>query len=281
MSKRYLFAILLFRLLMTSLVMSAQADSSGGRTTTSFKIGVYFNSRLNYFGRTDSLESSGIFPLAELSTGNGFYLNAAPVFINNAISSMEYAGTVATAGYRSSESGKVGAHFYIVKPFYKHNSQLVQSALEAQFATILTTKTRMVNINLGGDIKLSDNLDYGAAAGVDRAFRLKAGKGTVIAIVPMAYAHAGTQRFSKTYYKKSNFLLFPGVEQEVTEDVNRFRILAYEFSMPMVLAIGKFQLLASPAYSIPKNLIRVEGQPSLSETGENLFYITVGANFNF
>ena len=253
----------------------AQSDSAKNRAQ--FKFGVYYNSHLNYYGRTDSLHSSGVFPLAELWFGKGFYINAAPVFVNNKVSSFEYAGTVATAGYRFNKNDKFGGNIFFVKPIYPDNSQLVQSALKAQFSSNFTLMNKFINITAGADLKLSDNLDYGATAGLDHIFRFEPGKNFVLVLDPSVYINGGTQQFSKTYYKKNSFLLFPGVEQQVTESVNRFSILSYEVSMPIVLAKGKFQLIANPAYVIPQNLVVVEGRPDLSENGQNMFYITLGA----
>lgn len=258
-----------------------QSDSLPVKNKTEFKVGVYYNSNLNYYGRTDSLRSSGIFPMAELWFGKGFYINAAPVFVNNAISNFEYAGTVATAGYRFDGKDKISGNIFIVKPIYKDNTDLVQSALKAQFTSNFTFNNKVLNLTGGGDIKLSDNIDFGATAGIDHLFRVEPGKGIILVIDPSAYVYAGTQRFSKTYYKKSNFLFFPGVEQQVTESVNRFKILSYEFSMPVVIAKGKFQLIANPAYVIPQNLITVQNRPDLSERGKETFYITVGAKVIF
>lgn len=258
-----------------------QPDSLPVKNKTEFKAGVYYNSNLNYYGRTDSLRSSGVFPMAELWFGKGFYINAAPVFVNNAISNFEYAGTVATAGYRFDGKDKISGNIFIVKPIYKDNSDLVQSALKAQFTSNFTFNNKVLNLTGGGDVKLSDNIDFGATAGIDHLFRVEPGKGIILVIDPSAYMYAGTQRFSKTYYKKSNFLFFPGVEQQVTESVNQFKILSYEFSMPVVLAKGKFQLIANPAYVIPQNLITVQNRPDLSERGKETFYITVGAKVIF
>jgi hypothetical protein len=90
----------------------------------------------------------------------------------------------------------------------------------------------------------------------------------VLVANPSAYLNAGTQQFTNTYYRKNNFLIFPGTEQQFTETVKQFSILSYEFSMPIILAKDKFQVLLIPAYVLPQNLT---GQ------GENLFYITDGA----
>ncbi|HEX7846861.1 MAG TPA: hypothetical protein VF476_13750 [Chitinophagaceae bacterium] len=278
-----LFSCVIAVVFLLPVTLFAQADSlPAKREPVKFKLGVYYNSNLNYLGRTDSLRSSGVFPMAELWIGKGFYINAAPVFLNNAISSFEYAGSVATAGYRfTNKQNKFGGNFSFTKPFYKDNSQLVQSALKAQVSSLFTWSNKIINVNAGGDVRFSGYVDYGATAGLDHIFRFEPGNGFVLVLDPSAYVYAGTQKFTRTYYKKNSFLFFPSTEQQVTESVNKFDILSYEFSMPVVLAKGKLQLIANPAYVIPQNLITIEGRPDLSERGQEMFYITLGAKVSF
>jgi hypothetical protein len=246
-----------------------------------FKLGAYYNTHLNYYGQTDSLRSSGFFPVAEVWFNKNVYINAAPVFVNNAASDFQYAGTVLTAGYQFNHENKSAGHIYLVKPVYRDNSQLVQSALKAQFATSFTWMNKFINLTGGGDIKLSDKLDYGAMAGIDHMFRIQDKGPFVIVLDPSAVVNAGTQQFARTYYKKSSFLFFPGVEQTVTENVKKFNILSYEFSMPVIVSKGKVQVLLIPAYVIPQNLVTVPGRPDLSERGKEMFYATLGAKVNF
>src|SRR5688572_8478803 len=89
---------------MISIAMLSQAlvfaQNDSVRNSVKFKLGVYYNSGLNYYGRTDSLRSSGFFPVAELWFTKSVYVNAAPVFVNNTQSSFQYAGTILTAGIR-------------------------------------------------------------------------------------------------------------------------------------------------------------------------------------
>jgi hypothetical protein len=117
-------------------------------------------------------------------------------------------------------------------------------------------------------VKFSNSTDYGAMAGVDHIFRMQLTNKMVLVANPSAYLNAGTQQFTNTYYKKNNFLIFPGTEQQVSETVKRFSILSYEFSMPLILARDKFQVLLIPAYVMPQNL---------TGPAKNLFYITAGA----
>ena len=105
---------------------------------------------------------------------------------------------------------------------------------------------------------------------------------SVLVIDPSAFINAGTQEFTKSYLKRTNgFLFFPGSEQVVTESAQKLNILSYEFSVPVIFSTGEFQLLFTPAYVIPQNLLIVEGRADLSEKGEKMFYATIGAKMNF
>lgn len=258
---------------------AAQTDSTQKQKET-FKISVNYNSNLNYFGRTDSLQSSGFFPLAELWLTDKVYLNAAPIFVNNAVQKMDYAGTVTTVGYQHLTDQWL-SHIYLLKPFYTQSSKLVQSALKAQSGISISHLNKVVNITIGGDVKWSDKADFGATTGLDHAFRIEGGN-TVFVINPSLYAYWGTQRFSQTYTRrKKGTLLLPGRSETVTENYSAFKLLAYEASVPLIAAKGAWQLIATPAYVVPQNLLQVPGQPQLSETGKPTFYTTIGLKYAF
>lgn len=254
----------------------AQTDSTEN-SKPQFKLSINYNSNLNYYGRTDSLRSSGFFPLAELWFKN-FYINAAPVFVNNATVSFDYAGTVATAGYQFISGDKKWVdNFYIIKPFYENNSHLVQSALKLQGGFSITSLNKVINITGGADVKFGDKTDFGITAGIDHIFRKQFADNSVLVIDPSAFLFAGTQQFSNSYFKRNNFINFPVAGQTVSEEVKKFNVLSYDFSMPVIFAKDKFQLLLTPAYVIPQNLIMVQGHPELSERGKEMFYATIGA----
>ena len=261
--------------------VNGQTDSTE-KTKTEFKISLNYNTGLNYYGRIDSLHSSGFFPLAELWFNDRLYINAAPVFVNNSAASFQYSGTIASAGYQFKSDNKVLGNIYLIKPFYQQSSELVQSALKAQAGMMITLLNKVLNVSGGGDVKFSDKTDFGLTAGIDHIFRHQINDKSVIVIDPSAYLNAGTQQFTKSYLKRTaGFIFFPGNEQVVTESTQKFNILSYEFSAPLIFAVGKFQLLFTPAYVIPQNLIVMEGRPDLSERGENLFYATFGAKMSF
>ncbi len=269
-------------LLLISCLSNSQSQPADEKKKTEFKISANYNTGLNYYGRVDSLHSSGFFPLAELWLNESFYINAAPVFVNNSAASFQYAGTIASVGYQFKSNNKWLGNIYLVKPFYQESSELVQSALKAQTGMTLTWLNKAVNVTGGADAKFSDKTDFGITAGLDHIFRYQINDKSVLVIDPSAYINAGTQQFTKSYLKRtSGFLFFPGNEQVVTESAQKFNILSYEFSAPVIFARGKLQLLFTPAYVIPQNLLIVEGRPDLSEKGEKMFYATIGAKMRF
>lgn len=264
------------------LVAPAQTDSAK-TAKLQFKLSLNYTTGLNYYGRTDSLKSSGFFPMAELWLTPKFYVNAAPVFVNNAVQRFDYAGTVTTVGYQN-VSRKWITGVYVSKPFYKSSSELVQSALKAQSGASLSFLNNYLNLNAGGDVKFSDKTDYGASGGVDHLVRIRNRDKTVLVFDPSFYVYAGTQNFQRSYTKKESGgnLLFPTTSNElVTEQTTRFGILSYEASLPVVYAKDHWTFVASPAYVLPQNLLTVSGRPDLSEKGGNTFYATLTAKYGF
>ena len=280
--KKTIYFLLTLMYISTIQPLKAQQEDTVDKSKVQFKFGTFYNSNLNYYGRTDSLRSSGFFPLAEIWFSKSLYINAAPVFVSNAVSRFEYAGTVVTAGYQvKSKNEKILTHIFFTKPIYRSGSQLVQSALKEQLSGTFSWQNKYLNITMGADLKHSDKLDYGLTGGVDHVFRHEFPEQFVLVVDPSAYIYAGTQQFTKTYYEKKSFLIFPGTEQALSKQVSQLNVLSYELTVPVVLAHSKWQIILIPAYVIPQNLITVEDRPDLSERGKKMIYLTAGAKIIF
>lgn len=267
---------------LATLIHTAFAQDSSKQSKPQFKLSLNYNSGLNYFGRTDSLKSSGLFPMAEFWINSNFYINAAPIFVNNALQKMDYAGTVASVGYQHL-SEKWLTSLSVIKPFYEPTAELVQSALKAQTNLSFTRLNKVANITIGADAKFSDKVDFGATAGLDHIFRIQNADNSVLIFDPAFYTYAGTQQFSRTYTRKQGGLQLPGRprEEQVTETGTRFNVLAYEVSLPVIFAKNKVMLIATPSYILPQNLITVPNRPDLSERGEDMFYTTLSVKYSF
>jgi hypothetical protein len=156
----------------------------------------------------------------------------------------------------------------------------VQSAVKEMVTGSISNINKIINITLGVNTKFSDKADIGGQAGLDHTIRFTTIFGKdVIVLDPSANLYAGTQKFTQTYYLEKNYLFLPVAADQVTINSSRFNILAYEFSMPVVYAYKKFNLVLSPAYVIPENILTTPNQPSLSERGANLFYFTAMIKF--
>lgn len=58
--------------------------------------------------------------------------------------------------------------------------------------------------------------------------------------------------------KKNSFLGLPTTQQQVTEAVKSFNILAYELNLPIVFVAGKFNASVTPSYIVPQHFIKGE-----------------------
>ncbi len=241
-----------------------------------FSASVNYQSALHYFGRTDSLKSSGLFPSVGFQSKTGLYAQGNFIFVQTTGQATGYTGTTIETGYRFPQSDHFSGNLFYSQFLYKEKSTLVQSALKSQTGINLSYLNKIVNINGGADLKFSNQTDVGVTLGLDHLFLFTKGLNhSAIAINPSVYAYAGTQKFTNTYFEKRGILGFP-VTRQTTEQVTQFNVLSYELSLPVVFVSGKFNASITPSYVIPQNLVTVSGRPDLSERGKEMFYVTFG-----
>ncbi|WP_157558010.1 hypothetical protein [Niabella aurantiaca] len=259
----------LFFALLIPFSCSGQKDST---KKNEFGVGVNFQTRLHYFGRTDSMQSSGLIPNIGFQLKNGLYVQGNFIFTQNKETSTAYAGATLEGGYRFKPSEHFSGNIFYMQVLYSDNSTLPQSALKGQTGINAAYTTPIITINAGGDLKFTKGqTDIGATLGADHLFILhKPDSRTAFAIDPSLYLYAGTQRFTRSYMEQKELLGIPVSQKAHTETYDRFHILACEASVPLVMVAGKFFATLIPAYVLPQNL-------SDGEHGKNLFYLTVGA----
>jgi hypothetical protein len=272
--------IALFPLVIVCIVLHAQqADSSVAKKKITFTTGVAYNSGLNYYGRTDSLKSQAFYPFAGITLHNGLYVFSNFIFINNAVATT-YAATTIEAGYKfKNKKGNWRGNIFGSRFFYNADVSLVQSVVKEQAGINVANSNKVVSIYGGADAKFSNQTDFGAYAGLDHAFRIDpVGKKGVIVITPSVYSYFGTQRFTKTWLQEKRFLLLPVGQQAVTESSSRFSIMSYELSCPVIYGIGKMNIIITPAYVLPQNVVIPNGT---AQKADNLFYTTATMRFDF
>jgi hypothetical protein len=258
------FILLLIIITIAPFTLNAQKDSA---RKNEFTASLNYQSKLHYFGRTDSLQSSGIFPSVGYELKCGFYAQGSFIFVHNNSLPYNYTGSTIEAGYRLPQAKKINGNIFISKFLYKQNSTLVQSTLKYQTGINLSFNNKIININSGFDIKYSNTTDIGATAGLDHIFISKiANKPMAFAFDPSANINFGTQKFSEVYINKQKILGIP-MNNKTTVNKSAFNILSYEISAPIVFVAGKFNTSLIPAYVIPQNLLA-------GERGTDMFYLT-------
>jgi hypothetical protein len=152
--------IALFPLIIACLVMYAQPTDSTATEKNKKKItitaGVGYNSGLNYYGRTDSLKSRGVYSFAGITLNNGLYLFSNFIFVNNAMATI-YGATTVEAGYKfRNKKGNWRGNIFGARFFYDADVNLVQSVVKEQAGINLVHTNKIVGIYGGADAKFSD-----------------------------------------------------------------------------------------------------------------------------
>lgn len=265
--------LLIYFFTFIAITAGAQNDTSL-KAKNVFTASFNYQDKLHYFGRVDSLNSSGYFPTIGFETKPGFFGNASVIMVNNAVKPTHYAGTIAQVGYKFPTSRNFSGNLFYNHFFYEKQAEIVQAALKGQTGINLTYNNKIADVTLGGDLKFSDRTDIGATVSVNHLFIYVIPKTSMaVAVNPTATLNAGTQNFTRTYYRKNSVLGLPAGQTLVEERVQRFELLAYELSLPVVFVAGKFNASITAAFVSPQNLLQAP-DPAQSEFGKNLFYYT-------
>ncbi|HVZ96485.1 MAG TPA: hypothetical protein VG847_06400, partial [Chitinophagaceae bacterium] len=244
----YSFCFVLFAAVsvQAQLADSTAANSVVVKKKTQISVACTYNTGLNYYGRTDSLKSRGFYPTVGINFKNGLYLNSTFIFISNKAVTA-YAASIVEGGFQFSDSANRWSGNIFANGFFYRQRDLVQSALKGSAGINVTRLSKFLDYNLTADGKLSNDIDFGASFGLDHIIRInKAGKG-VIVLDPSAYIYAGTQNFSRSYLQQKSVWFLPAGDELINENSKKFNILSYEFSVPMIYAIGKIKIALAPA----------------------------------
>ncbi|TWI83787.1 hypothetical protein IQ13_1902 [Lacibacter cauensis] len=266
-----------------SIIFATQAQDSTDTRKPVFAANISHQSYVHFLGRSDSLSSNATLPIISYQLKNGLYAQGAAIFIANSATPFQYTGSSVEMGYRFPQSDKFSGNIFVSRFLYKDESVLVQSALKYQTGINTSFQNKIINVNLGADLKFSNKTDVGATVGIDHLFiiKLAEGKPRAFAINPTLTAYGGTQRFTETYQQKQSptvggIPVGPPQTTTQTKNVNTFSILAYEYTMPLVLVVGKFNAVLSPSYVMPQNILAANG-----EYGRNRFYVTASVGVRF
>jgi len=248
-----------------------------------------------YMGRKDSTRVSYITPSIGYYHKSGFFM----------MSSMSYQVAAGDSHFDlfSFEGGysfshhKVEGGISVTKYFYNSRSTSVSSEIASSINgyTIMDLGFMKTSVDLSANF--STSIDYGLCLGVERSFYFLDDN---LDVTPSISVNASTQNAYGSYYKNRRYSgkrkskKEGGISYNISAGIANaamFKVLDYEFSIPVNYTISNCTFYVTPTLAIPTNPseVTVNIKPSsgseyaetYKEKLENSFYWSVGIRYKF
>ena len=276
----------------------AQDDTTAPKPKT-IPLKSYFSASLSYLtnsvynGRQDSVATPYITPMIGYYDKSGFFIDGSLSYLARSGSSRIDLFTI-EAGYDfylGNFDGEISAN----KSFYNNQSTNVKSEIKGTVLASGGYDFIYIKPTVEAGISFSDTPDYLLSFGLEHTFY---GANDKLQITPAVKANGSTQNYYGSYYNKRRVKTRrknPGVTYDVTaevEDASKYKMLDYEFSLPVSYSVKKFTFSLIPVYVLPVNpaLITVQLVPSnggntitktSAELISNAFYCSFGISYKF
>ena len=269
-----------------------------GLETSHFSVGLSYLSNNVYFGRKDTVR----IPYLTLSAS---YYHKSGLYVSLAASWLPESGqdridlASAEAGYRFQSKkleGQASAYFF----FFSNQSNNVKADLRESFSFFVGYDLGFIKPVITPIVDVSHQLDFATMLGLEHTFYLLKHK---LDITPAINANASTQNYYNSYYRDRKFRIkIKKVPTQVNVNVTgevlnaaAFKLLDYEFTMPVNLKLKNFTFSFTPVYAIPTNPATVSITRTVStsngaissktrtgtEKTSNSFFWQLGASLRF
>jgi hypothetical protein len=250
-----------------------------------------------YLGRKDSVLS----PYFTASVG---YYHKSGLFVNVSASYLTEPGQgridLATidGGY-SLIKPKFEGLITISKYIFSSESYNVRSEIEGSANIFVGYDFDFIKPTFQATLNFGDNTDYAAGLGLEHTFYAIERK---LTITPTFDVNASTQNYYNNYYKirryslarlkKLQRLLGAITVSGYVENPDEFKILDYEWSIPVTYSVKRFTFNFSPSYAVPGNAAVVDVTVASARLGtrtkqrgkeqiSNSFFFVTGVSYSF
>jgi hypothetical protein len=282
--------------IINSKIDSIKADTVKRSTPkkSSIKFGVNYVSNNVFMGRTDTIRTATIIPEVKYTFKSGLYLSGSLDIIPDRKKNKLDGGSV-SLGYDFDLTDDLSGGISYSKLFYSSTSTQVSSSISSTFNGNLT-------YDIGDIISPSISVDYNinkqgvngdifANFGLTHDFITEGifGNKDILLISPTIAVNTGTQNFYDGYivYRKLKNAKRDAAETKLiatyTADLSEYKILDYEFSVPVEYKAGSFIFQFTPIYAIAENqfksaaVVKTLGLSSQS----SVFYFDIGIALKF
>jgi hypothetical protein len=207
-----------------------------------------------YLGRKDSVATPYITPMFGYYHKSGLYINASVSYLPTAGQGRIDLFTI-ESGY-TFKSGSLDCQVSASKFWYNSASYNVRSELKGSISFFSGYDFGFIKPTLMPTLNISNKIDFALTMGLEHTFYLDDG---AFDITPTVNANASTENFYSSYYKvrrysikrkKTTTIVKGSVSGEVM-DAGQFKIMDYEFTVPLNYTIKKFTLNFTPMLAIP------------------------------
>jgi Bacterial protein of unknown function (Gcw_chp) len=254
-----------------------------------FHAGVDYQSNSVYLGRSDSARLPYLTPSVGYYHSSGLYAQTSLSYLAASGSSRVDLYNV-EAGYNFKHNNLSG-DLAVSKYFYNQQSENVRSSVNwnTRFDLVYTVPD-VVNFLGGAGIDFGTYTDYTASIAASHVFSLLDDD---LEISPAITLNAGSQNFYKAYQsKKENAAAKKRRNKNpVLVDISQasaFRLLDYEFSVPVSYDLDKFGFNAALTYALPVNPAIIDitipatgNHRSVQESLANKWFFTAGVTYAF
>ncbi|MEO5908938.1 MAG: hypothetical protein ABIR50_02555 [Ginsengibacter sp.] len=269
-------------------VKAQDSTKNAGTDKSYFEAGLSYLNNSVYLGRHDSLKIPYLTPSFNYYNKSGFYAGTSLSYLSSAGNSrVDLVEIEAGYAFTSDQfSGILSAE----KDFYNNQSKNVKAETQGSLNGTFSYDFSFIKPVLQGGIVFNTKDDYYAAFGLGHSFFFADDN---FEINPSLLINASTQNYYSSYYGKRKFKTKAKhqVVRAYLPNASTFKIMDYEFSLPVDYSLGKFIFDLTPTEVFPVNPNVVEltvTQPSgipvtrtKSETLGSIFFWSAGITYSF
>ncbi|HVM88255.1 MAG TPA: hypothetical protein VMT76_08695 [Puia sp.] len=235
----------------------AEFDSLFPPKKSHIKLEVGYLSNNVYFGRKDSVSTPYIVGQIAYYHKSGLYANAMASYLPTSGEARFDLFTI-EAGYMH-KFGRFEMQIVANKYFYNSSSYNVESEIEGNVEAAFSYDWNIIAPVVNTTISFSQQNDYSISLGVEHVFGAAHDR---LQITPSFMANASTQNYYNEYNKFKKYqrlmklLAIAGINATISanvQDATKFRLLDYEFSIPISYATKRIAFSFIPVYVIPLN----------------------------
>ena len=271
-----------------------KVDTTKAPKKSSLKIGIDYLSNNVFVGRTDTVTTPIITPNIKYTFKSGVYLSGSLEILPNRKKNKLDGGDLAL-GYDFDLTDDLSGAVSFTKLFYSATSTQVSSSisstlngnLDYDIADIITASVGLdYNIN-----KANIASDFMFNFGLSHDFIAEGifGDKDILLISPMVASNTGTQNFYDGYLVRKNLknakrnAAQTKLFDAYTADLSQFKLLDYEFSLPIEYKADQFIFHITPTYALAENQFQSAAIQKLLglSSQQTVFYIEVGVALKF